>query len=648
MEQVQKLKFRKPWSRSARVFFWVLGVGFGVFLIACFIFAGLVGTRVFALVQSVREVQRSLGVYDLSSAQLALQDASSHATALERTLSLVPFLGALPYIGETYVASLQTLHVAVEGFDIAYDAVGIAYSITDAIDRAALGTSLTFLEDPRPFSDFSEGERRAALNAFAQSATELRSLRVALALAEQDLKRIDAEALRVPEVINAIALAQEKIPGIVTAIDVLAPFASIAREFGGIDTETQFLILYLNNAELRPGGGFIGAYSLMNVKNGEVVVFFTDDSYALDALVEGNDAYYVAPPVPIQNYLGIPEWYFRDSAWSPSFAQTAADARQLLRQENAFGGMPIPDVHHVLAITPDFIESLLDLLGPVSANGKLYAADNVYELLQYDVEQGFVGEGIAYEHRKTALKILSQTMLDRLFEMYPSSWIHFFALFDEDLRRKHVAFASTDVDTQAFLEDAGWAGTVSPSSVDDVFFFVDANLGALKTDPVVDRDITYRVSPSASGGYQATATIVYTNNGVADYKTGQYRTYAQLFVPHGSQLVGTTGTTREVFTEDSLGMTSFGTFLEVELGDSRTISFTYDLPETVARAIERGVYTLGAFKQMGAGDNLLTLDLDFGTNLVAADPQEDPDDYGNTHYEYTQVLSSDAIFRITL
>lgn len=645
---MQKLKFRKPWSRSARVLVWVLGVGGGVFLIACFIFAGLVGTRAFALVQSVREVQRSLGVYDLSSAQLALQDASSRAATLERTLSFVPFLGALPYIGETYVASLQTLHVAVEGFDIAYDAVGIAYSITDAIDRAALGTSLTFLEDPRPFSDFSEGERRAALNAFAQSATELRSLRVALALAEQDLKRIDAEALRVPEVINAIALVQEKIPGVVTAIDVLTPFASVAREFAGIDAETQFLVLYLNNAELRPGGGFIGAYSLMNIDKGEIVEFSTEDSYFADRFVEGNDAYFVAPPAPIQNYLGISEWYFRDASWSPSFAQTAQDARQLLRQELSFGGQPVPDAHHVIGITPDFIEEILRLVGPISANGTTYTADTVYELLQYQVEQGFVDAGIAYDDRKLALEIVSKTMIERLLEMSPASWIDFFGVFDSELRNKHVAFASIHTDTQAFLEDAGWAGTVAPSSVDDVLFFVDGNLGALKTDPVVDRDITYRVSPSASGGYQATATIVYTNNGVADYKTGQYRTYAQLFVPRGSQFVGTTGATREVFTEDSLGMTSFGTFLEVELGDSRTISFTYTLPETVVRAIKRGVYTLGAFKQMGAGDNLLTLDLDFGTNLVAADPQEDPDDYGNTRYEYTEVLSADAVFRITL
>lgn len=648
MEHVQNLKFRKPWSRSARVLVWVLGVGGGVFLLVSFIFAGLVGTRTFALIQSVREVQRSLQVYDLSSAQLALQDASTHAESLERTLSLVSFIGAFPYIGETYVASLQTLHVAVEGFDIAYDAAGIAYSVTNAIDRASLGTSLSFLEDPRPYSDFSEGERRAALNAFAQSATELRSLRVALTLAEQDLARIDAQALLVPEVIDVLAAAQEKIPSMITALDILTPFASVAREFAGVDAETQFLILYLNNAELRPGGGFIGAYSLMNIDKGEITSFSTEDSYFADLFVEGNDAYYVAPPAPIQNYLGIPEWYFRDASWSPSFAQTAQDARQLLRQELAFGGRPIPDAHHVIGITPDFIEGVLRLVGPISANGATYTADNVYELLQYQVEQGFVDVGIAYENRKLALKIVSETMIERLLEMSPASWIDFFAVFDDELKNKHVAFASTNTDTQAFLEDAGWAGTIPSSSVDDVLFFVDANLGALKTDPVVDRTITYQLSPNASGGYEATTTIIYTNNGVADYKTGQYRTYAQLFVPFGATLVGTSGTTREIFVEDSLGMTSFGTFLEVELGELRTVSFTYTLPETVVRAIKRGVYTLGAFKQMGAGDNLLTLDLDFGTNLVAADPQEDPEYYGNTQYEYTQVLSSDAVFRITL
>lgn len=635
------------WSRKARVLFWVLFIAFGIFFLVAAVWAGFVGTQVLTLKQSVAEVQRAVGEYDLSSAQVALEDAEEGAARLERTLSFASFISLLPYIGETYAASLQTLHVASEGFAIAYDALSIAASVTNAIDRADVGTSFTFLEDPRPYADFSSAERRAALNAFAQSATELRSLRIALELAAQDVARIDAQALRIPEVIAAVEDAQEQIPKLVTSLEILAPFASVAREFSGIDEETQFLILYLNNAELRPGGGFIGAYSLMNISQGEVASFSTEDSYSADLFTLADPTYHVEPPLPIKQYIGIPVWYFRDAAWSASFAETAVDARQLLRQELAIGGQPVPDAHHVLGITPDFIEGVLRLVGPISAHGKTYTADNVYELLQYDVEQGFVDEGIPYEERKTALKVISETMIDRLLEMSPSSWISFFELFEDELQQKHVVLASTHEETQSLLEGAGWAGTFAPSSVDDVLMLVDANMGALKTDPVVERTIEYTIVPGEEG-YRATATITYNNRGTADYKTGQYRTYAQLFVPQGSTLVSTSGLTHDVVTADALDMTSFATFLEVDLQDMATISFTYDLPQPVVNAIERGVYTLGAFKQIGAGDNLLTLHLDFGTNLVAAEPEEDPENYGNSAYEYTTELETDEIFRVTL
>lgn len=623
---------------------------FGVFLLLFLcvgVWAGFLATQAFALKQAVDEAQRAFGEYDISAAQLAFDDAESRAARLEGTLSLAPFLSIFPWIGETYAASLQTLHVAGEGFSLASQGLSLVSSVTDAIDRAQVGASFTFLEDPRPYADFSSAERRAALNAFAQSATQLRSLRISLALAAQDVARIDAQALRIPQAVSAVARAQEEIPRLVTALDVLAPFATVTRSFAGIDDETQFLILYLNNAELRPGGGFIGAYSLMNIREGAITSFSTEDSYSADLLTLADPTYHVAPPAPIAQYIGIPSWYFRDASWSPSFAQTATDARQLLRQELSVGGRPVPDAPHILGITPDFIEGVLRLVGPISANGKTYTADNVYELLQYDVEQGFVQEGIPYEDRKAALKVISETMVDRLLEMSPSSWMDFFTLFEDELAQKHVMLASTDATTQASLVDAGWAGTFTPSSVDDSLLLVDANMGALKTDPVVRRTMEYRVVPSGSG-YRATATITYNNQGTADYKTGRYRTYAQLFVPQGSTLVSTEGLTHEVVTSESLDMTSFATFLEVDLGDQAIISFTYDLPETVVHAIERGVYTFGAFKQLGAGDNLLTLHLDFGTNLVAADPGEDAQDYGNSTYDYTTELSTDKIFRITL
>lgn len=648
MEPLHILRPKQLWSRKARVFFWVFFGVFFLFFVAVGIWAGILGMRTFALYQSGQALQRALFTYDLAAADLALSDAAGYAQDIEHTLAFAPFLSVVPYVGETYTAVLQTLDLAGDACALARDALAVASSVTDAIDRAHEG-SFSFLEDPRSYADFSSAERRAALNAFAQSASRLRALRVSLELIQQDVARIDARALRVPEAIQVIERAQEEIPRVVTALEILAPFASVAREFAGVDQEMQFLILYLNNAELRPGGGFIGAYSLMRVHEGDIVDFSTEDSYTPDLFVEGKDEYYVEAPRPIAQYIGIPEWYFRDASWSASFAQTAQDARRLLRDELAFGQQPVPDIHHVVGITPDFIEDILDLVGPISANGATYTSANIYELLQYQVEQGFVHEGIAYEDRKQALKIVSETMVDRLMQLSPSSFLDFFTVFSDELKEKHVVLASMDEETQARLEDAGWAGVVPYASVDDLIFFVDANLGALKTDPVVRRHLTYHLSPTSSGGYRATTTITYTHTATqTDYKTGRYRTYAQLFVPFGSTLVRTSGLTSDVIQADALGMTSFATFLEVELQEQRTISFTYDLPAPTVHALRRGVYTLGVFKQVGAGDNLLTLDLDFATNLVAGDPPEDPDDYGDKSYSYTHELSIDKIFRVIL
>ena len=101
MEQAQKLRFTNLWSRKTRVLFWVFGTGCGVLVVCVTLFVVFLGTQAFALQSSMQEVRRALGDYDLSSAQIALEDASDHAVRLERTLSLVSFFTYFPYVGDT-------------------------------------------------------------------------------------------------------------------------------------------------------------------------------------------------------------------------------------------------------------------------------------------------------------------------------------------------------------------------------------------------------------------------------------------------------------------------------------------------------------------------------------------------------------------
>ena len=625
--------------------------------------AGVIGYRLasnaYAFKRAVSQAQASIASYDVNGAADALTEAHDSATVIGETLRWMPFLSRLPMLGDTYDTTLTTLDVGLETLTVAQSALDIAQEIVGAVDRARDLASPSFFEDPRPFHEFTDDEKRAALLAFSKAETDMRSMRIALALASQDIARLNATDIPVGEVQDVIVQMQEALPKLVTALDILTPFASVADEFAGLQGDRQFLILFLNNAELRPGGGFIGAYSLAVMHNGDIGDLTTDDSYTADAYVMFNPDYVLPPPYPLQEQLGVEDWYFRDAAWSPSFFETARDARQLLRQQLATGGKPVPEIHDVIGITPSFMEEVLKFVGPISVEGTTYTSDNFYDILQYQVEQGFVQDGITLEDRKDIISTVTNVMIDRLMSMSPSQWVPFFTLFDESLRQKEVAFASFDMDTQAHLEDASWAGVANPAQTDDAIMVVDANLGSLKTDPVVDRHETYSIVPNGNG-YRATLKIAYDHNGSFDWKTTRYRTFTRVYVPQGSTLISVDGSmfndkTKNpqnlpgtVKIEDALGMTSFGTFISIEPGEARTLTFVYDLPQTVVNAITRGDYSLTAFKQMGAGDNLLTLDLDFGTKLEAAEPAEDEDHFADQSYFYETPLSTDKVFRITL
>ena len=112
----------------------------------------------------------------------------------------------------------------------------------------------------------------------------------------------------------------------------------------------------------------------------------TSDVYSVDHAVAAG--YHVTAPVPISSHLGVDGWYFRDSNWSPDFATSTLDGVQLLRQEYASAGQPVPDVHGALMFTPTFISRLLTLIGPVTIDSQTFTPDNVADKLEYEVEQG--------------------------------------------------------------------------------------------------------------------------------------------------------------------------------------------------------------------------------------------------------------------
>ncbi|MDQ5952287.1 MAG: hypothetical protein QG626_414, partial [Patescibacteria group bacterium] len=315
------------------------------------------------------------------------------------------------------------------------------------------------------------------------------------------------------------------------------------------------------------------------------------------------------------------------------------------------------EIHGVVGLTPSFISRLLTFVGPITVEGQTFTDENIADLLEYQVEKGFEANGIPLEQRKEIVSTLTDELVEKLLDLPPSSWPGLFKILHEGFDEKEFALMSFDDKTQTALEDNNWAGTLNAASADDVLMVVDANMAALKTDPVVDREVTYSIVKHGTG-YRATTNIKYIHHGGFDWKTTRYRTYTRLYVPSGSTLISSSGSLRDdktrnpglvpgqITVENEFGMTSFGGFIAIEPGQSGTLSFTYDLPSSVVSAIDRGDYRLLAIKQLGAGDNLLTLNLDFDTTVTSAEPGEEVENFGDNRYQVTTELNTDKLFTV--
>ena len=74
----------------------------------------------------------------------------------------------------------------------------------------------------------------------------------------------------------------------------------------------------------------------------------------------------------------------------------------------------------------------------------------------------------------------------------------------------------------------------------------------------------------------------------------------------------------------------------------------FELAPEIVTQINNGSYQLFVQKQIGTLANKLTLDLNFGKNIVSADPAEAPTNFGDSHYSYQTDLTVDRDFTIGL
>ena len=360
--------------------------------------------------------------------------------------------------------------------------------------------------------------------------------------------------------------------------------------------EKIFLVLFQNNLEIRPGGGFIGSFGILKVKDKQVVSFGIHDTGNFDGRIPA----IIEPPYPMKETLRIKSWKFRDSNYSPDFKINAEKAQKFY-----YMGAGEEEFDGIIAITANVLTSFLKITGPIEIEGYpgIYDSDNAIIALEHQVEKGYAQQGIEKGERKSVMSELGEEIIKRISNFNNSQKLKLVQIIVDDLNRKDIQLYFKKSELQKIVENIGWAGRVDENWEQDYLMAVDANLGAYKSDYYVERSIDYSINLNQEKP-EAILRITYNHTArQKDWMTRDYLTYLRIYVPENSWLNEYENLGEPRFGNE-LGKKYFGFLVDVPLGQSKTIELRYNLPENLTEN-----YNLLIQKQAGINDTPVKIDI---------------------------------------
>lgn len=377
----------------------------------------------------------------------------------------------------------------------------------------------------------------------------------------------------------------------------------------GQEEEKTYLLMFQNNMELRPTGGFIGSFSLIKFSKGRMVDLNIMDVYSADGQLRGH----VEPPPPIKEYLNIANWYLRDSNWDPDFQVSAERAEWFIDKEID------QSLDGVIALDLQPIKDTLEFIGPIYIKDfdKHVDKDNIYEVTQYEVEKDFFPGSRKKENFLTAL---AYVIMNNFIHPKEENYYKLAKVIYKNLGEKHIQIFVHDKDAQMAVSSLGWDGIVVQPKCDiqncyaDWMGLVDANVGVNKANYYLERsaDLSVNLEP----GYierELKINLKSNANPVLGYK-GVYRTYLRIMLPVDAKvesvLIEHNGNKEEINPEVEYvrGRQDVGFFVEINPQNNKTINLVWTTKSDLKFA-EKGEYRFYWRKQAGTDADRISLHL---------------------------------------
>ncbi|MBI3985262.1 MAG: DUF4012 domain-containing protein [Candidatus Levybacteria bacterium] len=409
-------------------------------------------------------------------------------------------------------------------------------------------------------------------------------------------------------------------------------------ELLGFDGEKKYLVLFQNNMELRPGGGFIGSFALLKIDSGKIKDFKILDVYDADGQLKGH----VEPPFGIRRYLPSVHWYLRDSNFDVDFSKGALASAVFLNSELK------ERVDGVIGVDLSFVKNLLLATGPVKVIDFNETVDfeNLFRITNAHVEKDFFPGST---QKKDFLRSLNNAIAQKLGNDKSISYLNVLDAFTKSLFEKHIVFAFSNSSLQSAFSVNGFGSTLTDSrvvnktTVNDFLGINEANLTANKVNFYITRNISQNVTVAKDGSVSESVKISIKNDADKSLgKNGFYKNYLRVILPQGSILTSISidgskqrivdaikdpvlyeaknfvpPTGLEVEKVDQGGKTIYGFLLSVDAKTLKTVEVNYSLSQKLDLTKNDFSYDLKLFKQPGVDNFPYSFSLTLPENLTA-------------------------------
>lgn len=606
----KKRKF-KPWQKILFVFLGILLV----FILSTGAFAFTVynsfKSEKAALSQRAGELKAAVKEQNLVKIKEANKNLREETDKLKSKVQKYVFVSALPVVGNYYKDVKHLLNAAVSG--------------TNTIDLIV--EAITPYSDLLGLSGAKEGQGETTMDRITFLVTTLDKIRpqldkIALELeaAKKEVDQINPK--RYPEEYRGTKI-RENISLLISTIDEASllvkdakPLLEALPEMMGVTNPKYYFVLFQNDGELRPTGGFMTAYGILKIDKGKVTPVLSEDIYSLDTAWGKKIA---APEVIKKYHKNVPYFYIRDMNLSPDFAESIKPVMDIY--SNQIPGST--KVDGVIAVDTQLLASLLKVLGTIGVPewGNFSAeTDKRCDCPQVVYRLEELADKPVSEVRTARKAVIGPLMHSILANAFNSPKDKIGALFNVGLtgiREKHVLFYMFDEKAQLAIEAFNMGGKVKDYD-GDYQLLVDTNFAGAKSNLFIKQKIDEKIEVSSEGEVTKTLTIIYNNPFPASdcgllsgglCLNGLYRDWFRLYVPKGSTLIEMTGSEVAPETKEELGKTVFEGFygdkLPLRPQSMTKVSFKYKLPFKV----EKGKpYKLLIQKQAGVEKYDMSID----------------------------------------